>query len=80
MMSMTPQMSNIRARGSRANQNVLNKALEGANTFISMSSTKQSNDKNVSLGDPTFSVSENTPSKFDGISTSNDNDTVSRWI
>ena len=49
----------INTSGNTPFKNTLNISTDGANAFISMSSTNQSNDKNVSEADPILMIGSN---------------------
>ena len=70
----------IKKRGSKANRNTLKMLFEGAKYFISVSAIKQSNEKNDSFGELTFSTCEKMELKFDGMPTLNVNAVEINWM
>ena len=72
IMHLTSKITIILAmskiKGRKQYRNNLNSLFEGVNAFISYSSTKQSNEKNVSFGDPNLSVCSKMEEKLAGNS------------
>jgi hypothetical protein len=79
-INMIKNIIRISAKGNRANKNVLKREFEGANAFISVSSIKQSNEKNASFPVPTYLENENAFEKLFGTEIPNDSHREISWI